>query len=104
MSSPPAGSRRCGARPARRSGEPRSRGRRRTRVTSAVDLELPPLLAREGGERRRDGVLVTGVTGFVGIELLARYLQLTERPVFVLIRARNDAHADERLRETLRCA
>ena len=54
--------------------------------------------------RRRDGVLLTGATGFVGTELLARYLQLTDRRVFVLIRARDDTHARERLCETLRCA
>jgi long-chain acyl-CoA synthetase len=51
-----------------------------------------------------DGVLLTGATGFVGIELLARYLQLTDRRVFVLIRARDDEHARERLRATLECA
>jgi thioester reductase-like protein len=53
---------------------------------------------------RRDGVLLTGATGFVGMELLVRYLQLTDRPVYALVRARDDAHAAERLRETLRCA
>ena len=61
------------------------------------DLEPTPL-------PRRDGVLLTGATGFVGMELLARYLQLTDRPVYALVRARDDAHATERLRETLRCA
>jgi long-chain acyl-CoA synthetase len=54
--------------------------------------------------RGRDGVLLTGATGFVGMELLARYLQLTDRTVFVLIRARDDEHARERLRNTLLCA
>ncbi|HEV7804196.1 MAG TPA: SDR family oxidoreductase [Solirubrobacteraceae bacterium] len=51
-----------------------------------------------------DGVLMTGATGFVGMELLARYLQLTERRVFLLVRASDDEHARERVRETLRCA
>ena len=51
-----------------------------------------------------DAVLLTGATGFVGIELLARYLQLTDRDVVVLIRARDDDHARERLEETLVCA
>ncbi len=55
---------------------------------------------RPGG----DGVLLTGATGFVGIELLARYLQLTDRDVFVLIRASDDEHARARLEETLVCA
>jgi long-chain acyl-CoA synthetase len=51
-----------------------------------------------------DGILLTGATGFIGIELLARYLQLTDRDVFVLIRARDDEHARKRLEETLLCA
>ena len=49
-------------------------------------------------------ILLTGATGFVGIELLARYLQLTDRTIYALVRARSDEHAHERLRETLRCA
>ena len=60
--------------------------------------------ARGPGRAGRDGVLLTGATGFVGIELLARYLQLTDRDVFVLIRARDDEHARARLEETLTCA
>ena len=52
----------------------------------------------------RDGVLLTGATGFVGIELLARYLQLTDRDVYVLIRACDDEHARARLEQTLVCA
>ncbi len=51
-----------------------------------------------------DAVLLTGATGFVGIELLARYLQLTDRDVVVLVRARDDEHARERLERTLACA
>jgi long-chain acyl-CoA synthetase len=51
-----------------------------------------------------DAILLTGATGFVGIELLARYLQLTDREVVVLIRARDDDHARERLEQTLLCA
>jgi len=60
-------------------------------------LEAPE---RESG----DAVLLTGATGFVGMELLARYLQLTDRTIYVLIRAADADHARERLRETLRCA
>jgi thioester reductase-like protein len=64
--------------------------------------------ARRPASRRQapghDAVLLTGATGFVGIELLARYLQLTDRDVFVLIRARDDEHARARLEETLICA
>jgi long-chain acyl-CoA synthetase len=67
-------------------------------VRSAPRLPAPPAAPTT------DGVLLTGATGFVGMELLARYLQLTDRRVVVLVRARDDEHARERLRETLRCA
>jgi thioester reductase-like protein len=46
-------------------------------------------------------VFLTGATGFVGMELLARYLERTDREVFALVRARDDAEADARLRETV---
>jgi len=47
---------------------------------------------------RRDGaVLLTGATGFVGMELLARYLERTERPVLAIVRADSDEAARERI-------
>ena len=50
----------------------------------------------------RDGdVLLTGATGFVGMELLARYLEHSERRVVTLIRARDDAQAQERVHSVL---
>lgn len=49
----------------------------------------------------RGALLLTGATGFVGMELLARYLQRTERKVYVLIRAEGQARARARLIETL---
>jgi thioester reductase-like protein len=42
-------------------------------------------------------VLLTGATGFVGMELLARYLERTERPVLAIVRARDDEGARERI-------
>jgi thioester reductase-like protein len=42
-------------------------------------------------------VLLTGATGFVGMELLARYLERTDRPVVALIRADDDDAARRRL-------
>jgi thioester reductase-like protein len=42
-------------------------------------------------------ILLTGATGFVGMELLARYLERTDRHVTTLIRARDDAQAQERV-------
>jgi thioester reductase-like protein len=49
----------------------------------------------------RGALLLTGATGFVGMELLARYLQRTERKIYVLIRAESAAHARARLIDTL---
>lgn len=43
-------------------------------------------------------MLLTGATGFLGMELLARYLERTERTVYALVRARDDAEAQARLR------
>ena len=52
---------------------------------------------------REDGVLLTGVTGFLGMELLARYLERTDRPLYALVRASSEAGAQRRLRRTLHC-
>jgi thioester reductase-like protein len=46
-------------------------------------------------------ILITGVTGFVGMEVLARFLQRSQRHIFALIRAPNDAEAARRLRAVL---
>src|SRR5437588_1958918 len=51
-----------------------------------------------GGE---EGVLLTGATGFVGMELLARFLERTRRTVYALVRAGDERHARERLRATV---
>jgi len=53
---------------------------------------------------RRDGLLLSGATGFLGTELLARYLQETDRAIFAIVRADDDAHAQRRLHETLESA
>jgi thioester reductase-like protein len=42
-------------------------------------------------------VLLTGATGFVGMELLARYLERTERHVLAIVRADSDESAQERI-------
>ncbi|HEX2103152.1 MAG TPA: SDR family oxidoreductase [Solirubrobacteraceae bacterium] len=49
-------------------------------------------------------VLLTGVTGFVGMEVLARYLERSARHVVALVRAEDDAHAEARLRATIDAA
>jgi thioester reductase-like protein len=49
-----------------------------------------------------DGVLLTGVTGFVGMELLVRYLESTDRRVYALVRGANDREVTARMEHTLR--
>jgi nucleoside-diphosphate-sugar epimerase len=53
------------------------------------------------GSARGPGVLLTGATGFVGMELLARYLEHTEDHVYALVRAASDEQARARLQRTL---
>jgi thioester reductase-like protein len=50
-----------------------------------------------------DGVLLTGATGFVGMELLARYLERTDRRVFALVRGANEREVADRVEHTLLC-
>jgi len=53
------------------------------------------------GEMRSDGVLLTGATGFVGMELLARFLERTDRRVYALVRAANERDVAARVQHTL---
>jgi thioester reductase-like protein len=46
-------------------------------------------------------LLLTGATGFVGMEILARFLERTDRRIYTLVRARDEEEAGERLRSTL---
>jgi thioester reductase-like protein len=43
-------------------------------------------------------ILLTGATGFLGMELLARYLERTDRRVIALVRGRDEREAAARLR------
>jgi thioester reductase-like protein len=53
----------------------------------------------------RDGaVLLTGSTGFIGVELLARFMRRSRRRVYALVRAADGEEARERLRAVLRSA
>ncbi len=49
-----------------------------------------------------DAIFLTGSSGFLGMELLARLLENTDRTVYALIRARDHEEADERLRAAAR--
>ncbi|HYB22620.1 MAG TPA: SDR family oxidoreductase, partial [Solirubrobacteraceae bacterium] len=52
-------------------------------------------------ERTTDAVFMTGATGFVGMELLIRYLERTDRVVYALVRGKDDDEAQARMRHTL---
>jgi thioester reductase-like protein len=69
--------------------------------TAASHYAGAPKDGREPNPDERGGILITGVTGFVGMELLSRYLERSERPVYVLIRAPHGAAAEARLRGVL---
>lgn len=46
-------------------------------------------------------LLLTGATGFIGTELLARFVERTDRRVYALVRAADADEADARMREVL---
>jgi thioester reductase-like protein len=48
-------------------------------------------------------VLLTGATGFVGMEILARYLERTDAHVFLAVRAHDDDEAEARVGKALEC-
>jgi thioester reductase-like protein len=49
----------------------------------------------------RPGIVLTGATGFLGGEVLARLLERGEGPIYALVRARSDEEATARLRATI---
>jgi thioester reductase-like protein len=49
------------------------------------------------------GVFLTGATGFVGMELLARYLEHTDCRVYALVRGSNDREVAARVERALLC-
>ena len=49
-------------------------------------------------------LLLTGATGFVGMEVLTRFLERGDRRVYALVRADDDEAAAERLRPGLESA
>jgi thioester reductase-like protein len=63
---------------------------------SALDVSPLDVQSPSGG-----GVLLTGATGFVGMELLSRLLERSKRPVYALVRAADAAEARVRLRGVL---
>ena len=47
-------------------------------------------------------LLLTGATGFVGMEVLERYLEASNRQIITLVRAESDREAADRMKATLR--
>lgn len=71
-----------------------------TNVSATRDRVLP---ASAGSDAPiSDGVLLTGATGFVGMELLTRYLERTDRRVYALVRGTNERDVIARVEHTLR--
>jgi nucleoside-diphosphate-sugar epimerase len=56
-----------------------------------------PASPRPGEDRIASRILLTGATGFLGMEVLARLLERTDRDVLCLVRARDEAAAEARL-------
>ena len=54
-------------------------------------------------DQKSDGVFLTGATGFVGMEVLARYLERTDRRVYALVRGADDREVTARMERTLLC-
>ena len=63
---------------------------------------MPTLQGMSGhATNERQGVLLTGATGFLGGEVLARLLERGDRPVYALVRAATDEEASARLHGTV---
>lgn len=48
-----------------------------------------------------DCVLLSGATGFVGMEILSHYLERTDRQIYTLVRAKDERDAERRIRSAL---
>jgi long-chain acyl-CoA synthetase len=68
----------------------------------AVARPITPPTPERAADGGRGGVLLTGATGFLGMELLARYLERTERTVYALVRADSPGAAAGRVERALR--
>jgi len=65
-----------------------------------VDAGLQVKLGRDVNETE-GAVFLTGATGFLGMELLTRYLENTERRVYALVRGADEHEAHRRMQRTL---
>lgn len=59
-------------------------------------------VSEKGNFENPKAILLTGVTGFVGINLLVELLQSNDADIYLLIRAADETHAKKRLLESLK--
>jgi thioester reductase-like protein len=71
-------------------------------MTPRLPIAERKLAGAASAERERTGdVLLTGATGFVGMEVLARYLERSGRRIVTLVRSADDRAARERVDSVL---
>jgi thioester reductase-like protein len=70
-------------------------------MDSRRDTRKPAAMA-DNNYDDRGAILLTGATGFLGMELLARFLERTEKTLFALIRGADEDEADARLMQAAR--
>ncbi|MGI8429819.1 MAG: SDR family oxidoreductase [Solirubrobacteraceae bacterium] len=68
-----------------------------TRDDDPVLIPRPAATSPRVSTHHDGAVLLTGATGFVGMELLARYLERSDRSIIALVRADSDAGARARI-------
>lgn len=85
------------------------RSRHATRPGALAGREQPgargatrPTRGAEQAAASEPGVLLTGATGFLGVELLARYLERTDRLIYVLVRGSSERDVAARVKRALR--
>jgi thioester reductase-like protein len=88
--------------------EQRKNGRPSAKRAGAInaagtDRRSPSRDAAQNDGAAPDAVLMTGATGFIGMELLARYLERTDRPIYALVRGADTREVATRMERTLRC-
>ncbi|MCP4218014.1 MAG: amino acid adenylation domain-containing protein, partial [bacterium] len=64
-----------------------------------LEKDIPVRMKRRQGYKR---ILITGVTGFLGIHLVPELLEITDAKLFLLVRAGSTQEAEERFRKKSR--